>query len=104
MKNNNLKKTKQTNKKQTNKTKQNKNNIILLYLKTTFIIKCLQHSSVLPLLMLSFEVLLKSFLTFLNRYLYHILVKFEQNLLVQTTRNVLAFWQKRGFKTILRKR
>ena len=40
---------------------------------------------------------LKSLHTFLKECLYHMLVKFEQNRMVQTTRNFWAFWQKTGF-------
>ena len=56
---------------------------------------CRQSSSVLPLLMLTLEVP-KSPYIFLYRYLYHMLVEFEQNRSVWTTQN-LCFLKNKGF-------
>ena len=48
---------------------------------------------------------LKSLHTLFNKYLDHMLVKFEQNCMVQTTRNLELFDKKMGFlKPLLTKR
>ena len=46
---------------------------------------------------------LKSLHTFLRKCLYHMLVKFEQNRMVQTACNLELFDKKRVFKTIFDK-